>query len=86
MKLIIPFLILLIVSSKTFSQAPKTYDWLMIYYIPYDNNLDEYTDSIVHELEAGVGSNTMIAIFIDRYNHFDKTLNEYLWYKANFIK
>lgn len=47
----------------------------MIYYIPYDNNLDEYTDSIVNELEAGVGSNTMIAVFIDRYNHFDRTLN-----------
>ena len=76
MKFFFSLALLFYVSVQTFAQPTKQYDWLMIYYIPYDNNLDEYTDSILHELEAGVGANTMIAVFVDRYNHFESDLND----------
>ncbi len=76
MKFFFSLSLLFHVSLEAFTQPVKQYDWLMIYYIPYDNNLDEYTDSILYELEAGVGANTMIAVFIDRYNHLDSGLND----------
>jgi hypothetical protein len=47
--------------------AQDSTDWLLLYYIPYDNDLSTYADSILVQLEEAKNSNnTRVVVQIDR--------------------
>ena len=50
-----------LLSSATYGQESK-YDWLMIYYMPYDNNLSPLADTIVNQFVTSPISNRSCVI------------------------
>ncbi len=71
LKKIIILIILFYTTSSLYSQKEYNTEWLFIYYMPYDNNLSEYGDTIKTMLKKGlVDENIMITIQAD----FEDTL------------
>lgn len=61
-------LLLLSFSNELHAKTEKdSSEWLLIYYIPYDNNLSEYADSIINQLEGAKNlKNVNVVIQLDQ--------------------
>lgn len=55
--------IVAILSITQFSIADSPYDWVIIYYMPYDNDYSSYGEKIINELEKGI-TNPRIAVVV----------------------
>ena len=70
-KKIIIFIIIYFSISCVSAQKKHNTNWLFIYYMPYDNNLSGYGDTIINMLKSGlVNENIMVTIQAD----FEDTL------------
>ncbi len=63
------FSLTLLLAAGFLSLKTKKYDWLFIYYMSYDNNLDKYSDKILNDLARGITNNKIAVVtqadFID---------------------
>ena len=48
--------------TTTIPPAPKTVEWLFIYYMPYDNDLSEYGALIIDSIQKGIQSEAVAAV------------------------
>jgi hypothetical protein len=53
------------ISLSLYGQRTKQPEWLMIYWMPYDNNLSNWTDSIFHMMKE-VPENVQVVVQADR--------------------
>jgi Clostripain family len=59
-------LVFLLQFSAAYSETTQEYEWVFIYYISYDNNLDSYGKTVLDELSKGViDSNIAVVIQAD---------------------
>lgn len=55
--------------SNLLNRTPKLYEWVFLYWMPYDNNLSSFGNSIITMLKSGVVSNNIaVAVQYDLSN------------------
>lgn len=62
MRYILIFLVALGLSNRSQAKNKIDCDWLVIYYMPYDNDLSKYTLPIIQSIDSSISSNKVVSI------------------------
>jgi len=62
MKQLFVILLVILISCNQQDQKKQNFDWLFIYYMPYDNNLSDYGNEIINMLQEGLQTDNIAVV------------------------